>query len=37
MQPLGQLGRGGTGLIYNITGYDVGYAGGGSAALSERT
>jgi len=36
MNPLGRLGRGGTGLIYNITGYDVGYAGGGSAALSER-
>ena len=36
MSPLGQLGRGGTGLIYNITGYDVGYAGGGSAGISER-
>ena len=36
MVPRGQLGRGGTGLIYNITGYDVGYAGGGSAGLSER-
>ena len=36
MVPRGQLGRGGTGLIYNITGYDVGYAGGGSAGISER-
>ena len=34
--PRGQLGRGGTGLIVHITVGDVGYAGGGSAALSER-
>ena len=35
MSPIGQLVEG-TGLIYNITGYDVGYVGGGSAGISER-